>query len=135
MKGPCLFFLSNFPEATFIQGAKNIPDSGVSMRKGGNFFRRPTLGKRLTVGDFYKRFFSSTIEQRLFFLDTMCCISLGRGCLGLETRVVIRISTYPCCPIKDDYLSLGLWLGWSKFFLKKDRFLNPPIFNMFWYEF
>ena len=28
----------------------------ISMRKGGNFFRRPTLGKRLTVGDFINHF-------------------------------------------------------------------------------
>ena len=29
-KGLCLFFLTNFPEATFIQGASSIPDSRVT---------------------------------------------------------------------------------------------------------
>ena len=35
-------------------------------------------------------------------IGTLCCISLGRCCLGLETRVIIKISTYPCCPINVD---------------------------------
>ena len=30
---------------------------------------------------------------------TLCCTSLGRCCLGLETRIIIKILTYPCCPI------------------------------------
>ena len=44
---------------------------------------------------------------------TLCCISLGRCCLGLEIRVIIKISTHPCYPINDDWFSLG-WMGWSK---------------------
>ena len=32
-KGLSLFFLSNFPEAMFIQGATFIPDSRVHMRQ------------------------------------------------------------------------------------------------------
>ena len=34
--------------------------------------------------------------------STLCCVSLGRCCLGPETRVIIKISTYPCCPINGD---------------------------------
>ena len=30
---------------------------------------------------------------------TLCCVSLGRCCLVRVTRVFIRISIYPCCPI------------------------------------
>ena len=33
---------------------------------------------------------------------TLCCISLGRCCLGLEIRVIIKISTHSCYPINDD---------------------------------
>ena len=33
---------------------------------------------------------------------TLCCISLGRCCLGLETRVIIKISKNPCYPINMD---------------------------------
>ena len=28
--------------------------------------------------------------------DTLCCICLGRCCLGLETREIIKISKNPC---------------------------------------
>ena len=33
---------------------------------------------------------------------TLCCICLGRCCLGLETRVIIKISKNPCYPINVD---------------------------------
>ena len=42
-----------------------------------------------------------------FFVDitltlTLCCILIGRCCLGLETRVIIKISINPCYPINLD---------------------------------
>ena len=33
---------------------------------------------------------------------TLCCICLGRCCLGLETRVIIKISKNPCYPVNVD---------------------------------
>ena len=62
---------------------------------------------------------------------TLCCICLGRCCLGLETRVIIKILKNPCKPINFDMFS---W-EWSKknFFsekkiqngrLKKTEFFN-----------
>ena len=48
---------------------------------------------------------------------TMFCISLRRCFFGLETRVIIKISTHPCYSINVDWFSLE----WSKniFFLKR----------------
>ena len=48
--------------------------------------------------------------------STLCCISLGRCCLGLEIRTIIKISTHPCYPINLDWFSLG----WRIFFLQKE---------------
>ena len=43
---------------------------------------------------------------------TLCCISLGRCCLGLEIRVIIKVLKNPCYPINVDYFSFyGLILG------------------------
>ena len=33
---------------------------------------------------------------------TLCYVSLGRCCLAQETRVIIKIAIYPCCPINVD---------------------------------
>ena len=33
---------------------------------------------------------------------TLCCISLGRCCFGLENRVIIKILKNPCYPINID---------------------------------
>ena len=35
-------------------------------------------------------------------LYTLCCIRLGRCCLGVETRVIIKISKNPCYPVNVD---------------------------------
>ena len=35
-------------------------------------------------------------------LYTLWCICLGRCCLGLETRVIIKISKNPCYPVNVD---------------------------------
>ena len=32
----------------------------------------------------------------------LCCTFLGRCCLRLETRIIIKILTYPCCPTNVD---------------------------------
>ena len=57
---------------------------------------------------------------------TLCCISLGRCCFGLETRVIIKIWTHPCYPINVDWFSLG----WSKKIKmadsKKTEIFNSP---------
>ena len=34
--------------------------------------------------------------------NTLCCISLRRCCIGMETRVIIQILTHPCYPINVD---------------------------------
>ena len=34
--------------------------------------------------------------------NTLCCISLRRCCIGMETRVFIQILTHPCYPINVD---------------------------------
>ena len=57
-------------------------------------------------------------------VPTLCCICLGRCCLGLETRVIIKILKNPCKPINFDMFS---W-EWSKKIqngrLKKTEFFN-----------
>ena len=60
----------------------------------------------------------------------MCCISLRRCYFGMETRVIIKILTHPCCPRNFDWFS---W-GWSKKIKmadsKKLSFSIPPIRNI-----
>ena len=40
--------------------------------------------------------------SQILIVDTLCCISLGRCCLGLETRVIIKISKTHFFPINVD---------------------------------
>ena len=73
-----------------------------------------------------KTTFHTFSERLIQLVHTLCCIALGRCCLGLETRVITEISTYPCCPINNDWFSLG----WSKKIqngrLKKTEIFNSP---------
>jgi hypothetical protein len=45
---------------------------------------------------------------------TLCCISLGRCCFGLETRVSIKTLKSPCYPINVDWFSLRIKMADSK---------------------
>ena len=52
----------------------------------------------------------------IFILPTLCCIRLRRCCFGLETRVIIKISTNPCYP-RNWLIFMGMK---QKKFLKKN---------------
>ena len=44
----------------------------------------------------------TTMRDSLRYLYTLCCICLGRCCLVLETRVIIKISKNPSYPVNLD---------------------------------
>ena len=60
------------------------------------------------VGPSLNSYFSKTIHATkilAYQVHTQCCICLGSCCLGLKTRVIIKISTHPCQPINIDQFS------------------------------
>ena len=60
---------------------------------------------------------------------TLCCISLDRCCFGLETRVIIKISThswYPRTFVSSTFLHFKKY----KNFLYRSLFL---LYGMYWY--
>ena len=78
----------------------------------------------LWVGKTTFHTFSSRSTQR-----TLCCICLGRCCLGLETRVIIEISTYRFCPINVDSFSWDEAIFFSKKTKQNGWFKRTEIFN------
>ena len=54
-------------------------------------------------------FWTSSFSEKIsncWHLSTLCCISLGRCCFGLITRVIIKFSTNPWYSINVDWFSL-----------------------------
>ena len=60
----------------------------------------------------------------VWFTNALCCIFLGRCFWGLETRVIIKILSYSCCPINVNWFSLGCWF-------KKTEIFNSPNLQYF----
>ena len=72
----------------------------------------------------------------IFCIDTLCCISLGRYCFGLETRVIIKFSTHPCYPLNMNWFLLGRSKRLSSGYgIVVDTFLPLLLEPKFWYQF
>ena len=63
--------------------------------------------------------FTLTLIQKIH----MCCISLHRCCFGLETRIIIKISTQSCYSINFDWFFFQL--SNSQFFELTSDSLQP----------
>ena len=61
----------------------------------------------------------SRVTLTTTLLHTLCCISLGRCCLGLETRVIIKISKKSLLTNKLWHVFMGMKQKFFFFFLKK----------------
>jgi hypothetical protein len=58
----------------------------------------------------FNKIYRKALNQTICTISTLCCICLRSCCLGLETGVIIKISTHPC---------YSKTLTWSKKKIKK----------------
>ena len=73
-KGLCLFFLSNFPVATFIHGATSIPDSKVrSYCRNLLSYQRYKIKLRLTL---FNCEFSWSSKEDLGYCSSKCFFNI-----------------------------------------------------------
>ena len=75
-------------------------------------------------------FFSNATSNR-FVSHTLFCASLRRCCFGLETRVIVKISTHPCYPRNFDWFS---WI-WSNFFFDYFFYISWFINDLFHFRY
>ena len=91
-KGLHLFFLSNFPEATFIQGAMSIPDSRVMTLHGRHFICTYRLIIKLLIIILWISIYHNPSHHNAM----NCLLKISWGILNLDSDFIFELHLNGC---------------------------------------